>query len=172
MISMAAPTSDETKTKSFLEQFQIDRDLYGLIHARFIKTKEGLELMRKKVLENTFGICPRVLCKKQKVLPIGLSEDLAISRLKVYCPKCHEVYYPRLKLENVDGAYFGCSFPFIFLEEYPEFVTNDPVIYYIPKVFGFKIYAKKGSKFNQNTNKTDSNKIKQISINNYLDKNY
>ena len=58
-------------------------DLYGLIHARFILSPRGLAMMREKFMLGTFGTCQRVLCERQLVLPIGLSEDLSTSRVKV-----------------------------------------------------------------------------------------
>ena len=91
-------------------------DLYGLIHSRFIISSRGLHMMRAKYLNGVFGACPRVLCDRQLVLPLGMSEDLSISRVKVYCPKCEEVYVPRIKFVDIDGAYFGCSFPHIYLQ--------------------------------------------------------
>ena len=58
-------------------------DLYGLIHARFIMSSRGMHIMRAKYLNGVFGACPRVLCDRQLVLPVGMSEDLSISRVKV-----------------------------------------------------------------------------------------
>jgi casein kinase II subunit beta len=58
-------------------------DLYGLIHARFILTPKGLHIMRNKFINGIYGSCPRVLCDRALVLPIGMSEDLSISRVKV-----------------------------------------------------------------------------------------
>ncbi len=72
--------------------------------------------MKEKYMMGTFGTCPRVLCERQSVLPLGLSEELSTSRVKVYCPKCHDVYIPRQKQMDIDGAYFGTSFPHIFLK--------------------------------------------------------
>lgn len=82
--------------------------------------------MREKFLLGKFGVCPRVLCERQAVLPIGMSEELRTSRvkvkinnickIKVYCPRCEEVYIPKKKCTDVDGAYFGCSFPHILLQ--------------------------------------------------------
>lgn len=45
-----------------------------------------------------------------------MSEELRTSRVKVFCPRCQEVYIPKKKCPDVDGAYFGCSFPHIFLQ--------------------------------------------------------
>jgi len=39
--------------------------------------------MREKFLLGKFGVCPRVLCERQAVLPIGMSEELRTSRVKV-----------------------------------------------------------------------------------------
>jgi casein kinase II subunit beta len=58
-------------------------DLYGLIHARFILSSRGLQIMKSKFTSGVFGACPRVLCDRQHVLPVGMSEDLSISRVKV-----------------------------------------------------------------------------------------
>lgn len=130
-----------------MDQYQVAMDVYGLIHARFILTSKGLELMKGKYLNNVFGACPRILCNRQLVLPIGMSEDLSISRVKVYCPKCQDVYMPRMRFVDIDGAYFGCSFPHIFLQAHPELKPTTEAVPYIPKIYGFKLFGKKGSKF-------------------------
>ena len=92
-------------------------DLYGLIHARFILTPRGLVQMKEKYMlsaegppekkSGAFSYCPRVLCERHNVLPIGVSEELSTSRVKVYCPRCQDVYIPRQKQLDIDGAYFG-----------------------------------------------------------------
>jgi len=81
----------------YLEAFQEATDLYGLIHARYILTPRGLQIMREKYLTARFGKCPKVLCENQPVLPIGMSEELKISRVKVFCPRCEDVYIPKRK---------------------------------------------------------------------------
>jgi len=83
--------------------------LYGLIHARFIITPPGLELMvwlfcpgrycvncfqRDKYLQGVFGRCPRQYCQEQLCLPIGEHDTLHRSTVRLYCPKCEELYYP------------------------------------------------------------------------------
>ena len=78
--------------------------------------------MKKKILEAEFGYCPRVLCKKQIVLPIAVEKDLSMARVKVFCPKCEGIYIPRNGdgVIDIDGVYFGTSFPSIFFETYPD----------------------------------------------------
>ena len=138
----------------FLELYQEATDLYGLIHARFIETPKGLAIMREKFLQGKFGNCPRVLCERQNVLPIGMSEEIRTSRVKVYCPRCEDVYMPKKKEHDVDGAYFGCSFPHILLmvrswlrKTYEDLQPLMPYNTYVPKVHGFRIYKKKGSAY-------------------------
>jgi casein kinase II subunit beta len=70
--------------------------------------------MREKFLNGVYGHCPRILCNKQIMLPIGLSNEMKYSRVKVYCPKCREIYKPRNKCSDIDGAYFGMYYPQIF----------------------------------------------------------
>jgi len=43
----------------------------------------GLAIMREKYLLGRFGVCPRVLCERQNALPVGMSEELRTSRVKV-----------------------------------------------------------------------------------------
>ena len=50
--------------------------------------------MKSKFLNAEFGYCPRVLCDRQTVLPVAMSEDLSISRFKVYCSKCEDYWKP------------------------------------------------------------------------------
>lgn len=98
-----------------MESVQQAKELYGIIHARYIETSKGLALVREKYLNGVYGYCPRIVCNKQILLPMGLSDELKYSRVKVYCPKCKEIYKPRQKCSDIDGAYFGLSFPQIFL---------------------------------------------------------
>ena len=98
------------------------REIYGLIHKRFIQTQIGLGLVREKFLDGVYGSCPRLLCNKQVLLPVGLSEDARYSQVKVFCPLCQEVYKPRdiyygyqggkkiYKFDLPDGIFFGTSF--------------------------------------------------------------
>ena len=88
ILSSESPDSEDLNDQSFLEIYQSAMDLYGLIHARFILSPRGLALMRDKYSISTFGNCQRILCDRQLVLPIGLSEDLSTSRVKTYCPRC------------------------------------------------------------------------------------
>jgi len=77
-----------------------------------------------------------------------MSDALKTSRFKNFCPRCEEVYVPKARQVNVDGAAFGTSFPHAFLKHYPMAVILPPKIYYYePKIYGFKIAGKRGSKY-------------------------
>lgn len=71
--------------------------LYGMIHARYLLTIQGLHSIFKKYIRYDFGRCPRVYCRGQPCLPIGLSDIPRASTVKIYCPKCEDVYDPRSK---------------------------------------------------------------------------
>lgn len=144
-----SPDDDDLENQKFLDVYQEAMDLYGLIHNRFIQSPKGLSVMREKFLNGTFGVCPRVLCGGQYVLPIGMSENLRHSRVKVFCPKCEDVYIPKKKCSDVDGAYFGCSFPHILLQTYPDLRPAEQPVLFVPRIFGFKLFQKKGSKFHE-----------------------
>lgn len=118
--------------------------LYGLIHSRFILTNRGLMLMESKFNLVHFGRCPRVLCQGQAVLPVGQSDIPREGSVKVYCPKCNDIYYPRSsRHRGIDGAYWGTTFPHLFLITYPEFRPSSQRVQqiYVPRVYGFKVHG-------------------------------
>ncbi|KAI3812759.1 hypothetical protein L1987_17471 [Smallanthus sonchifolius] len=115
--------------------------LYGLIHVRYILTTKGLAAMLEKYKNAEFGRCPRVYCCGQPCLPVGQSDISRQSNVKIFCPKCEDIYTPQSRFQdNHDGAYFGSTFPHLFLMTYghlkPQKTTQD----YIPRVFGFKVH--------------------------------
>ncbi|GAB4861999.1 Putative casein kinase II subunit beta-4 [Ancistrocladus abbreviatus] len=115
--------------------------LYGLIHVRYILTSKGMAAMLEKYKNYDFGRCPRVYCSGQPCLPVGQSDIPRSSTVKIYCPKCEDVYYPRSKYQgNIDGAYFGTTFPHLFLMTYRNLRPQKAVQNYVPRVFGFKIH--------------------------------
>ncbi|BBN01975.1 casein kinase II subunit beta [Marchantia polymorpha subsp. ruderalis] len=115
--------------------------LYGLIHVRYILTSKGMNAMLEKCKNVDFGRCPRVYCSGQPCLPIGQSDIPRTSTVKIYCPKCEDIYYPRSKYQgNIDGAYFGTTFPHLFLMTYPYIKPPKPTQSYIPRIFGFKLH--------------------------------
>lgn len=115
--------------------------MYGLIHARFIVTQKGLQVMRDKFRQAHFGRCPRLACCGQPVLPLGNSDeeigetdqnkgkvvekrhrsDGARECVKIFCPRCREVYWPAdASHQQLNGAYWGPTFAHLFLLAFPE----------------------------------------------------
>ncbi|GMH96176.1 hypothetical protein TrVE_jg4831 [Triparma verrucosa] len=119
--------------------------LYGLIHARYIVTNRGMHAMYEKYKLASFGRCPRVFCQGQPVLPCGLSDLPRNYTVNVFCPKCHDLFYPKsTRQSNIDGAYFGTTFPHLYLMAHPETIPTSSAnsVKYVPKVYGFKISKK------------------------------
>ncbi|KAL5551280.1 hypothetical protein UlMin_001456 [Ulmus minor] len=114
--------------------------LYGLIHARYILTSKGMAAMLDKYKNYDFGRCPRVYCCGQACLPVGQSDIPRSSSIKIYCPRCEDIYYPRSKYQDIDGAYFGATFPHLFLMTYGHLKPQKASQSYVPRVFGFKIH--------------------------------
>jgi casein kinase II subunit beta len=115
--------------------------LYGLIHARYLVTARGLSAMLEKFKNCDFGRCPRVLCDGQPCLPVGLSDLPGTGTVKIFCPKCEDIYFPRIDYQcSIDGAYFGTTFPHLLLMTYPMYRPQLSTERYVPRVFGFKLH--------------------------------
>eukprot|EP01065_Artemidia_motanka_P018959 TRINITY_DN2235_c1_g1_i2.p1 TRINITY_DN2235_c1_g1~~TRINITY_DN2235_c1_g1_i2.p1 ORF type:complete len:259 (+),score=44.26 TRINITY_DN2235_c1_g1_i2:172-948(+) len=116
--------------------------LYGLIHARFILTSRGMSLAQEKYYDATWGRCPRVLCGGQAVIPVGQSDLMREASVKVYCPQCQDLYYPRSsRHKSLDGAFWGTTFPHLFIMCNPHMFCNVPRVQrtYAPKIYGFRV---------------------------------
>ena len=57
-------------------------------------------LQLEKFKNYDFGRCPRVYCCGQPCLPAGQSDIPRSSTVKIYCPKCEELHYPRSKYQG------------------------------------------------------------------------
>eukprot|EP01028_Stygiella_incarcerata_P004789 TRINITY_DN2079_c0_g1_i2.p1 TRINITY_DN2079_c0_g1~~TRINITY_DN2079_c0_g1_i2.p1 ORF type:complete len:263 (-),score=59.99 TRINITY_DN2079_c0_g1_i2:282-1070(-) len=115
--------------------------LFGLIHSRYILTTRGLHAMKEKYKAGDFGRCPRVYCQGQHVLPIGLSDIPGQSTIKLFCPRCEDVYYPRSSRHNgLDGAFFGRTCAHLFFQQFPELIPPKPADHYVPRIFGFRLH--------------------------------
>ncbi|EOR02846.1 Casein kinase II subunit beta-1 [Wallemia ichthyophaga EXF-994] len=143
--------------------------LYGLIHARFILTRVGLQQMVEKYENGHFGFCPRFCCQSCPVVPCGRSDTPGVDTVKLYCPNCMDIYVPpSSRFQGVDGSFFGTTFPHLLFHTYkdlqPSIVLpvndDDTVDYqaiaeshykpaatkiYTPKIYGFRISEKSRS---------------------------
>ena len=107
----------------------------------YIVTNRGMHAMYEKYRSAAFGRCPNVFCQGQPVLPVGLSDLPRNYTVNVFCPRCHGLFFPKsTRQANIDGAYFGTTFPHLYLMTHPEMIPVKPSQQYIPRVFGFKIH--------------------------------
>lgn len=87
---------------------------------RYIVTNRGMHAMYEKYRAASFGRCPRVFCQGQPVLPVGLSDLPRNYTVNVFCPRCHGLFFPKsTRQANIDGAYFGTTFPHLYLMTHP-----------------------------------------------------
>ncbi len=80
-----------------------------------------------------------------------MSDELSVSKVKIYCPKCEDIFIPKGQRSSyatsgkgckavLDGAYFGTLFPYIFLENFPHKIPEYGPSLFVPTIYGFKIY--------------------------------
>lgn len=121
--------------------------LYGLIHARYIVSKPGLTAMALKFERNEFGTCPRYYCDGMHLIPVGLTDIPGQETVRLYCPCCNDIYIPSLlRYLNIDGAFFGTTFPGVLVKMFPEIENQCRIRIekfnqydFGLKLFGFKI---------------------------------
>ncbi|KAJ2371185.1 casein kinase 2 regulatory subunit, partial [Coemansia sp. RSA 2603] len=135
---------DDAAEPQFAEEIEaIDTSaeiLYGLIHARYILTRQGLDQMADKYENAEFGCCPRVCCAGSPVVPCGRVDLTERDSVKLFCPSCNDIYAPpSSRYHKIDGAYFGTTFPHIFFQTFPALVPDEPVRPYTPRIYGFAI---------------------------------
>lgn len=122
--------------------------LYGLIHARYITSKQGLTAMASKFERNEFGSCPRFYCDGMHLIPVGSTDIPGQETVRLYCPCCNDIYLPAsLRYLNIDGAFFGTTFPGLLVKMFPEIenqcrirIEKSNKADYGLKLFGFKIH--------------------------------
>ena len=95
--------------------------LYGLIHQRYITSRQGIQHMLEKYQQQHFGICPRVNCNGCRVLPVGLTDTPGHDTVKLFCPSCQDIYTPpNSRFHTIDGAFFGTTFGHLFFMTFPN----------------------------------------------------
>lgn len=78
-----------------------------------------------KYRKGDFGRCPRVYCYSQPLLPVGLTDIPYQKAVKLYCPRCEDIYSPKSNRHgSIDGAYFGTTFPHMLFMAYPQMIPS------------------------------------------------
>ncbi|KAI7887084.1 casein kinase II beta subunit [Lichtheimia hyalospora FSU 10163] len=117
--------------------------LYGLIHQRYLLTRNGLRLMAERYAAEQFGFCPRVYCGRCPVIPCGRYDEAGREGVRLYCPRCMDLYNPpSLISQNVDGAHFGTTYAHLLFQSYYELVPAPRPHIYQPRIFGFRVNEK------------------------------
>lgn len=97
------------------------QQLYGLWHARYVLSSEGIANVREKYDMGIYGVCRRLRCNNARMLPIAMTDIPHKKCVKLYCPACCEVFEPnRSHHQSIDGAYFGTGLPHLFFMTYPQ----------------------------------------------------
>ena len=71
---------------------------------------------------------------------MGFADDPKHGMVKLYCPRCRDVYNCNASQRHIDGAFFGPTFPHIFFMSFDECVPDAAMEPYVPRVFGFRIH--------------------------------
>ncbi|KAH0794422.1 Casein kinase II regulatory subunit family protein [Histomonas meleagridis] len=122
--------------KEMLAQAEI---LYGLIHQKYLLTEEGQKKMIEKFQNGVFPRCPRSFCHNKSCFPCGISCDIGVDKMKIFCPNCTD-FYDYEGVEDIDGAYFGDKWIHFLVHNHPEITPAEPPEVYVPLVFGFQVY--------------------------------
>lgn len=70
-------------------------------------------------------------------LAVGLSDIPGEAMVKLYCPKCMDVYTPKSsRHHHTDGAYFGTGFPHMLFMVHPEYRPKRPANQFVPRCVG------------------------------------
>lgn len=163
------PNPDAPEWDAKMALFPSARDLYGLIHARFLLTSRGVSLAQGKYEDGEFGACPRNLCHGTPCLPVGKSTSLREAPAMLFCPRCEDVYRIPASTPaetgkasaigcapaglgiagvaapgDLDGAYFGPSSSHMVLLMKPHLMPVKPSESYVPRVYGFRIHNQRG----------------------------
>lgn len=68
------------------------------------------------------------------LISTGLSDVPGEAMVKLYCPKCMDVYTPKSsRHHHTDGAYFGTGFPHMLFMVHPEYRPKRPNNQFVPR---------------------------------------
>ena len=75
------------------------------------------------------------------IFVLGLSDVPGEAMVKLYCPKCMDVYTPKSsRHHHTDGAYFGTGFPHMLFMVHPEYRPKRPANQFVPRYGNYLIF--------------------------------
>src|SRR4051812_20449138 len=96
----------------------------------------------EKYKKSDFGKCPRVMCDGHALLPVGQSDIPNQSTVKLYCPKCEDIYTPKPPPPApTAGPYLAPSSPSFLFRVSPPPTPEKSARRYEPRIYGFKVHA-------------------------------
>ena len=106
-----------------LELYNAAYSVFVQIHQRFATSPSGLQLVKRKYESGCFGQCPRFGCDGQHLLPFGFDYEPGKSMICGWCPRCNDIYDVN---SEIDGAFYGPTFPHFFLQMSKSEAKNKP----------------------------------------------
>jgi hypothetical protein len=125
--------------------------VFGLIHARFLATSRGGQLLLDKISDGVYGDCPRYLCNGAHLMPLGMTDSIDQKPLKLFCGRCQQLYNCNALVTHgnirtlLEGAYFGSSaMPMVVLgsSKMLEELGASPSEPFRLQIYGFLIHPK------------------------------
>ena len=87
-------------------------------------------------LDGYFLVTILQLLQNLPISDAGLSDVPGESMVKLYCPKCQDVYTPKSsRHHHTDGAYFGTGFPHMLFMVHAEYRPKRPPNQFIPRYY-------------------------------------
>ena len=109
MVTLAIAIESIAKTNQY---YQLVRKLMRIKALSFF-------MVLYKVVPNF--LIAKCLLHKMFLNYLGLSDAAGESMVKLYCPKCMDVYTPKSsRHHHTDGSYFGTGFPHMLFMVHPE----------------------------------------------------
>lgn len=119
--------------------------LYLLVHQRYVQTIDGMYAVKSKMREGDFGDCMRVLCKKNPLIPVQMSD---VSQAIVgFCTVCRQCVVHRKLTSELPylGVAYGDSFPELLLMNFPKLRYPGEPEKFVPRVYGYRLAKKPDS---------------------------
>ena len=106
-------------------------NLFGLFSSGILEVASYKSALKGVISSSRFKIGPRT-----PLLVMYLSFGSGEAMVKLYCPKCMDVYTPKSsRHHHTDGAYFGTGFPHMLFMVHPEYRPKRPANQFVPRYY-------------------------------------